>query len=167
MRPIRATPALYKKLHARVRGKAVADVAAGQAPRVSGAACGAAAASATGSGNKPAVGKRQKYGNQKTVVDGEMFDSRAEAKRYQALKLMLKAGEIVCLERQVSYVLIPSQKKADGSSERACVYKSDFEYVRDGKLVVEDVKGMRTKDYVIKRKLMLHIHGIEITEIVK
>ena len=150
---------------ARLRSASTPDLAAGAAPRVSGSKTGAAEAGNSGSRDKAPVGKRSKYSNRKTVVDGEKFDSLAEARRYQQLKLMLQVGEIAGLERQVSYEIIPKQMKYDGSAERACVYKADFSYRRAGKLIVEDVKGMRTKEYVIKRKLMLHVHGIEIVEV--
>jgi hypothetical protein len=50
-------------------------------------------------------------------------------------------------------------------AERRCVYVADFVYTEDGKKVVEDTKGMRTKEYVIKRKLMLYIHHIKIKEV--
>ena len=106
-----------------------------------------------------------KYRNIKTVVDGITFHSKAESRRWSALRLMERAGEILDIQMQVEYLLIPSQKKPGGGAEREIKYVCDFEYVRDGKLVVEDVKGVRTPDYVIKRKLMLHIFGIEVMEV--
>ncbi len=60
-------------------------------------------------------------------------------------------------------------KKSGGSAgnllEKECSYYADFVYIKDGKTVVEDTKGVRTKEYRIKRKLMLHVHGISIVEI--
>ena len=116
-----------------------------------------------------------KYGSKKIEVDGIVFDSKKEAKRYSELLLLEKAGEISNLQRQVKYVLIPAQyAEVNGKRkciERECVYISDFTYIENGKLIVEDVKGYRDPSsagyakFVIKRKLMLHVHGIRITEI--
>ena len=103
-----------------------------------------------------------KYGNVKTTTsDGITHDSIREANRWCELKLLERAGVIEHLQRQVKYHLIPKQ---DG--EREVCYIADFVYhnAEDGKLVVEDVKGKRTKEYIIKRKLMLWIHGIKIKE---
>ncbi len=96
-----------------------------------------------------------KFNNRKTVIDGITFDSKAEAQRY-----------VSDLALQVPFRLIPSQKRADGRIERACDYIADFTY-RDqfDNFIVEDVKGKRTPEYVIKRKLMLYIHGISIEEV--
>lgn len=107
----------------------------------------------------------QKYRNKKVTIDGIVFDSKREAKRYTELKLLEKAGQIQGLELQKEYVLIPSQKINGKVAERAVKYKADFVYTENGKTVVEDTKGMRTKDYIIKRKLMLYIHGVKIKEI--
>ena len=105
-----------------------------------------------------------KYGNRKT--DG--FDSAKEAKRYADLQLLERAGEITQLERQVRFQLIPAQYRAGKCVERAVFYTCDAQY-RDkhGALVVEDVKSpaSKTQAYVIRRKLMLHVHNIVIREI--
>lgn len=107
-----------------------------------------------------------KYGNRKTVVDGITFDSRAEARRYQELRLLERAGQISDLRLQVCYPLIPVQRLSNGNAERAVVYVADFTYFDDrGQLVVEDVKGARPKEYIIKRKLMKYFHDIEIKEV--
>lgn len=107
-----------------------------------------------------------KYNNKKITVDGQNFDSKKEARRYQGLLLLEKAGVIKNLSRQVKFVLIPSQRDESGKViERECSYKADFEYEEDGKTVVEDVKGFRTKEYIIKRKLMLYQYGIRIREV--
>ncbi len=110
---------------------------------------------------------KSKYHNKKVIIDGIEFDSKKEANRYQELKLMQRAGIISDLQRQVKYVLIPSQKGDDGRVvERPCTYIADFVYVdENGKKVVEDTKGYRTSDYKIKRKLMLYTHGVKINEI--
>lgn len=107
-----------------------------------------------------------KYNSKKTVVDGQKFDSKKEARRYQELLLLEKAGEIKNLSRQVKFVLIPSQRDENGKVvERECSYKADFTYEEGIKTVVEDVKGYRTKEYIIKRKLMLWRYGIRIREV--
>jgi len=70
------------------------------------------------------------------------------------------------LREQVKYVLIPTQRDSYGNLlEKECSYYADFVYERDGKTVVEDAKGIRTDDYIIKRKLMLFVHGIRIKEV--
>jgi hypothetical protein len=106
-----------------------------------------------------------KYHSIKTIVDGIEFDSKREAQRYQQLKLMVKAGVICNLNMQVKYELVPAQYIDGKCVERAVSYVSDFEYDENGKHIVEDTKGMRTKEYIIKRKLMLHKYGIRIREI--
>lgn len=107
-----------------------------------------------------------KYNSKQTVVDGQKFDSKKEARRYQELLLLEKAGEIKNLSRQVKFVLIPSQRDENGKVvERECSYKADFTYEEGIKTVVEDVKGYRTKEYIIKRKLMLYQYGIRIREV--
>ena len=111
---------------------------------------------------------RSKFGAKKICFDGMKFDSKAECQRYLELKLLEKAGEIRNLKRQVMHELIPAQYDASGKLlERPVTYTSDFEYVdmRTGESVMEDVKGMRTKDYIIKRKLMLWIYKIRIREV--
>lgn len=106
-----------------------------------------------------------KYHNQKVVIDGILFDSKREAQRYQQLKLMVKAGVITNLDMQVKYELIPAQYIDGKCVEKAVSYVSDFEYDENGKHIVEDTKGVRTKEYIIKRKLMLYKYGIRIKEI--
>ena len=110
-----------------------------------------------------------KYGAKKTTtIDGKTFDSIKEANRYTSLLLLQRAGVISDLQTQVKFVLIPTQRDDDGKLlEKECSYKADFVYKRDGELVVEDTKSKATKttEYIIKRKLMLHIHNIRIQEI--
>ena len=117
-----------------------------------------------------------KYRSKKIEVDGIVFDSKKEANRYHELNLLEKAGEIQNLQRQVKYILIPAQREPDIIGKRGgrkpgkliekeCSYYADFVYQEDGKTIVEDTKGMRTTEYIIKRKLMLFIHGIRIQEI--
>ena len=108
-----------------------------------------------------------KYNNEKVTVNGQVFDSKKEANRYKELLLLEKAGAIKDLRMQVKFTLIPAQRdEATGKVvERECSYKADFVYEEDGKTVVEDVKGYRTKEYIIKRKLMLYQYGIRIMEV--
>lgn len=119
---------------------------------------------------------RNKYRSRKTTVDGIEFDSEKEANRYRELVLLEKAGLIQNLQRQVKFVLIPAQYEPDTIGkrggvkrgkliERECCYVADFSYTDNGKQVVEDTKGFKTKDYIIKRKLMLWVHGIRIKEV--
>jgi hypothetical protein len=133
------------------------------------------------------VYSNNKYHNIPTkTADGILHDSRKEARRWCELKLLEKAGKITDLQRQVPFELIPAQyenvltgdvylrgeRKGQPKTKPFCVekavcYVADFVYhnVASNKIVVEDTKGKKTKDYVIKRKLMLYIHGIKIHEI--
>lgn len=122
-----------------------------------------------------------KYGNRKKTIDGITFDSKLEARRYNELKALQGAGIISDLRMQVKFVLIPAQREESGEVyvrgqhkgepkpgkviEKECSYIADFVYLENGKLVVEDTKGMRTKEYIVKRKLMLYVHGIRIMEV--
>lgn len=114
------------------------------------------------------VNCRSKYHSRKITRDGETFDSLKEYQRWCELKLLERAGKIVNLKRQLKFELIPSQKSADGKVvERPCNYIADFYYTdtKTWQTVVEDTKGVKTKDYIVKRKLMLWVHGIRIREI--
>lgn len=106
-----------------------------------------------------------KYGNKKVTVCGIEFDSKREARRYLDLKAAENAGVIQNLRLQVKYELLPNQKIDGKVVERAVNYVADFVFDENGKTIVEDTKGHRTKDYIIKRKLMLYIHGIRIREV--
>lgn len=106
-----------------------------------------------------------KYHNYSFTADGKRFASKKEYKRYQELQLLERAGEIKDLDFQKKFVLIPAQRK-HGRYERECSYIADFVYrTKEGELIVEDTKGVRTKDYIIKRKLMLWVHDIRIWEV--
>ena len=122
-----------------------------------------------------------KYHSKKIKApDGEIFDSRKEYKRWCDLTLLERAGEITNLQRQVPYLLIPEHREPDligprGGRrkgriiERRLEYIADFTYeelLPDGSwvYVVEDCKGMRTREYIIKRKLMLHVYNIRLRE---
>lgn len=94
------------------------------------------------------------------------YASRKEHRRANELKLLQKAGIISNLREQVRYELIPAQYDKQGKLiERSCSYVADFVYTdKNGETIVEDAKGMRTDVYRIKRKLMLHVHGVKIIE---
>lgn len=113
-----------------------------------------------------------KYNSRKTVVNGIPFDSQKEARRFGELLLLRAAGEIKDLKLQPEFTLQEAFKTPEGEAVRAVRYRADFSYlrpVREGvdtrwERVVEDVKGYRTKDYEIKRKLMLGL-GVKVVEI--
>jgi hypothetical protein len=125
--------------------------------------------------------QKSKYGSRKVTVDGVTYDSVKEYRRFKELSLLERAGTIQNLQRQVKYVLIPAQReycddiytrgrnkgcfKPGKLIERECSYIADFVYIQNGEIVVEDTKGFRTKDYIIKRKLMLWNYGIQIKEV--
>lgn len=109
---------------------------------------------------------RRKYGNKKVTVGGRVFDSKKEAHRYLELRTLEQAGHIYGLECQKRFELIPNQRDENGKAVRKVEYVADFVYqTREGTTVVEDVKGFRTPDYIIKWKLMLKIYGITVREI--
>ena len=109
-----------------------------------------------------------KYGARKVTYDSKTFDSQKEAQRYAELRLLERGKVISDLRLQVKFPLIPAQKDENGKViERAVNYIADFVYIdkKTGHTVVEDTKGFKTKEYIIKRKLMLHIYGIRIREV--
>ena len=133
---------------------------------------------------------KTKLNNQKVIIDGIEFDSKKEGDRYCELKLLQRAGKIQNLELQKKYELIPAQyetietgecykvgaKKGQPKTKQVCIeqsvhYIADFVYTEDGKTVVEDVKGFKDTSsstyakFVLKRKLMLYIHGIKVREV--
>ena len=136
---------------------------------------------------KAAYGKQKargssKYHAEKVTVNGITFDSKKEARRYLELTALEQAGKIHGLRRQVKYLLIPEQRescteryksgpkkgqfKPGRVLERECAYYADCDYyTEDGTHVVEDVKGMRTKEYRLKRKMLLYKYQIRISEV--
>lgn len=118
--------------------------------------------------------KTNKHRNRKVIYDGHKFDSLKEKERYIQLQLLLKAGEIRGFRHHVIFELIPKNKHF-----RAVNYESDFVvWDKYGNQIVEDCKAKvtnwhkknyhysgLTKDYIIKKKLMFHIHNILIKEI--
>lgn len=105
-------------------------------------------------------------GNKYHARKSDGYASRKEHRRANELKLLQKAGIISNLREQVRYELIPAQYDKQGKLiERSCSYVADFVYTeKNGETIVEDAKGMRTDVYRIKRKLMLHVHGVKIIE---
>lgn len=119
---------------------------------------------------------KPKYHNKKCSYGSLTFDSKHERDRYCELLILQKAGKIRDLRCQVPFRLIPEQREPDTLGprggrrrgrvlEKAVDYVADFVYVKDGQTVVEDAKGVRTKDYIIKRKLMLWLHNIRVQEV--
>jgi hypothetical protein len=98
-----------------------------------------------------------KYHNKPTIVDGIKFQSQKEARRYATLKLLQKAGKISDLLLQPKFDLFVCGTKV-------CRYIADFQYVENGLSIVEDVKGVKTKEYLLKKKLMKAVLQIEIKE---
>ena len=119
---------------------------------------------------------KSKYRAKKIKVDGMVFDSKKEYRRWRELQLLEKSGVISDLQRQVKFILIPAQREPETIGKRGgiikgkviekeCSYYADFVYLENGEKVIEDTKGIRTADYIIKRKLMLYIHNLRIREI--
>lgn len=106
--------------------------------------------------------RRPKYGNRKVTIDGLRFDSVAESRRYATLLYLEMAGEIRDLECHPPYRLVVNGVLIGR-------YTPDFRYVEtaSGRTVVEDVKSRptKTRDYVLRKKLMKALHGIEIQEV--
>lgn len=121
----------------------------------------------------------RKYGNKKIENAFGVFDSSLEFKRYLFLKDAERQGLISDLRRQVEYELLPNQyrkrikqlktkvKEEEYLVERKVSYLADFVYQKGDGIVVEDAKGLRLKDYILKRKMMLHFHNIIIREVKK
>lgn len=100
-----------------------------------------------------------KYSAKPTFVDGIRFASKKEAARYEQLLLLVRGNVIKDLKLQPRFQLIVNEKKV-------CTYVADFEYLEDGRRVVEDAKGMRTRDYIIKHKLLMALNpGLDHREI--
>ena len=108
-----------------------------------------------------------KYHSKKTPVDGIIFDSKAEADRFVELKLLQRSGAISGLILQPSFDLIPAYKK-NGKKVRKTVYVADFQYYDEitQETVIEDVKGVKTPVYKLKKKLFEYLYpDLEITEV--
>lgn len=126
--------------------------------------------------------KKNKYNAKKVEYDGILFDSQKEVLRYKELSLLYAEGIISNLQRQVKYILIPTQREPAAVGPRGgvkpgklieteCSYLADFVYTvnETGETVVEDVKGYKKgeayKIFTIKRKLMLFVYGIQVKEV--
>ena len=123
-----------------------------------------------------------KYGNKKVTFQGITFDSKKELQRYMVLLDAQRMGKITDLERQVKFELIPAiteeyvehlktkDKVKTRTIQLAITYTCDFIYKKNDELVIEDVKAskaMLTKEYCLKKKMMLAIHGLQIREVYK
>ena len=104
----------------------------------------------------------KKYRSCKVEMDGVTFDSKREASRYLELKQMVKDGTIKDLVLQPSFELQEGFTNSKGKKVRPIIYKADFSYTdADGQCVVEDVKGMETKDFKLKRKMFDFKYGFK------
>lgn len=113
--------------------------------------------------------RANKYNAQPTAIDGLQFDSKAEAKRYQTLRLLERIGEIRNLTVQPSYILQHDFTDEQGRKHRSITYTADFRYERDGQTIVEDVKGgkaTQTAAFRIKWKLAIKKYPLIQFEIV-
>lgn len=108
-----------------------------------------------------------KFKNTRVQIDGISFDSKAESRRYQELKLLEHAGQIRALQVHPTYELQSAFKDRDGVRQRAIVYEADFAYIEGADRVVEDVKGMETKDYKIKAKLFRYRYSALVYRVIK
>ena len=106
-----------------------------------------------------------KYNSRKTKIDGITFDSKREANRYLELKLLQRAGKIKDLQLQVPYELTPAYTNKSGKKIRASRYYADFVYIENGEQVIEDVKGVKTDLYKLKKKILETKYGLEIKEV--
>lgn len=104
-----------------------------------------------------------KYKARKTVIGNLTFDSKREAARWKELQLLEHAGKILGLRRQVTFELVPGVKFAGASRKRPAIrYTADFVYTENGRQVIEDVKGVETPEFRIKRHLLLALHRLEV-----
>ena len=126
---------------------------------------------------------KSKYGAKKQTItnsDGSVitFDSKKEARRFMELRYLEQCGKIRDLQRQKKYILIPAQREPDTVGkrggiikgqliERECAYIADFVYIDEEtqETIVEDTKGVKTPEYIIKRKMLLYFYGIRIKEV--
>ena len=111
--------------------------------------------------------RRSKYGNKRVQADGKKFDSQKEFRHYLKLKNLAAEGKIYGLTCQVPFHFpVNGEALKYIDSNRKIKYIADFEYFTpEGKRVIEDVKGFKTRDYLIKKALMMSCHGILIEEV--
>ncbi len=105
---------------------------------------------------KLAIPRRHKYGAKKTTVDGIVFASGLEARRYQQLKLLLASGTITNLDLQPVFELQPDFRDNTGKKQQAINYKADFKYIEAGRVVIEEVKGFETPVWKLHKKMFLY-----------
>ena len=105
-----------------------------------------------------------KYNSRKTTIDGIEFDSQKEGRRYSELMLLERAGEISELILQPEYILQEGFRK-NGKTYRPIKYIADFQYIENGKMIVEDCKGVKTEVYRIKKKLFERRYDLTIREV--
>lgn len=109
--------------------------------------------------------RKNKFGNKKVRVDGMTFDSKKEYARWCDLQLLQRAGKISDLQRQLLFPLHDNVYDEEGNKIFGKIgYRADFVYLENGKLVVEDVKGYRTPEYLHKKRDMYEKYGILIRE---
>ena len=102
--------------------------------------------------------KANKYNARKTTVYGRTFDSKREAEIYLDLLSRKQHGEIIRIGLQPSYTLLEGFRDNQGNKQRAITYTADFFVTyADGRNEVIEVKGMRTRDYMLRKKLFLHM----------
>lgn len=94
-----------------------------------------------------------------------VFDSKKEARRYDELLLLLRAGQIKDLKLQVGFTLMEGFTTPEGEKVKPIVYRADFAYTEGDRRIVEDVKGVKTREYELKKKLMLDKYGITVREV--
>ena len=124
---------------------------------------------------RAAMDKPRKYHNRKCTTtlpeNGKTitFDSEKEARHFENLRLRLHYNDIRDLKLQVNFTLQEGFTTAEGERVRPIVYRADFVYQEPSptgwRTVVEDVKGVRTKEYSMKRKMMLEKFGVDIREV--
>lgn len=108
-----------------------------------------------------------KFSNKSVVIDGHRFPSKLEAQRYCELRLLLRAGKIKNLELQPKFELQPAFEK-NGEKYRAIYYVADFRYEMNGRVIIEDTKGYKTPEFIMKKKLFeFKYPDLHIIEVIK
>lgn len=108
-----------------------------------------------------------KYGAKKTTIDGLTFDSKAEASRYQDLKLLERAGVITDLKLQPVFILQPAFTDAEKNRYQAIKYRADFQYTEGEQVVIEEVKGFETEAWKLRKRLFLFRYPQYVLRVVK
>ena len=108
---------------------------------------------------------KNKYNAKKVTIDGITFDSKKEGKRYRDLKLLQRSKMISNLKLQPEFKFIINSKPVKMMNGHTAKYTADFSYIENGKTVYEDVKGVKTEAYRLRKAITEHIYGIKITEV--